>query len=384
MQDDKLHFVRYFTHSAVATSSDWVSYAKEPTHTHVYHFAPGFLIKQSRMLTNTDDGNVDDIGGSPRSITLHNGDQIPAPLVPLHEERTSLFDAQRYCDAEPSCAGFTLRREPSIDAASDDGAGGGPTSVTWITFAAHAFASGVGVNGITAAYDASHVSYIRGRPLARPSTLRNGTDGAALYTLQLGFLGGQGASPLWQARMTIDAGRSWCSTSAWCTGFTLTSSADTDDPNVRGSDGARWLTFWPGAPRTTFASGWVSYVRADAASMGMYLQQPGFLQADGTHEDGEPQLLYEGSMDVDNARMWCDRQPACRGFSFSASVPPSAVISRTEEENAQAWMRFSSSADMWYTPIVGGGASGGWVSLLKTGYAIHGRAANIGAGMRLH
>ena len=46
MQDDRLHFVRFFRHTAVAISSDWISHIKEPTHAHAYLFAPGFLLLQ--------------------------------------------------------------------------------------------------------------------------------------------------------------------------------------------------------------------------------------------------------------------------------------------------------------------------------------------------
>ena len=38
-----------------------------------------------------------------------DGESAPfAPLEALHQELTTLFDAQRYCDAEPSCEGFTI------------------------------------------------------------------------------------------------------------------------------------------------------------------------------------------------------------------------------------------------------------------------------------
>ena len=48
MQDDRLHFVRFFSHNHVAISGEWVSHLKEPTHAHAYQFVPGFLLPAPR------------------------------------------------------------------------------------------------------------------------------------------------------------------------------------------------------------------------------------------------------------------------------------------------------------------------------------------------
>ena len=52
-------------------------------------------------------------------------------LPPLHLQLTTFADAQRYCDAEPSCEGFTLTLPPAQPPwGSNDG-----DAVRWVTFA---------------------------------------------------------------------------------------------------------------------------------------------------------------------------------------------------------------------------------------------------------
>lgn len=47
-----------------------------------------------------------------------------------------------------------------------------------------------------------------------------------------------------------------------------------------------WLTFWgEGAQKLAFSAEWISYVREDLTLCGGYLQQPGYLQADGFDPD---------------------------------------------------------------------------------------------------
>ena len=98
MQDDKLHFVRFFSHNRVAVSGDWVSHLKEPTHAHRYDFSPGYLLPK---VDNDPAGDAYD--DDAQKVEL-------PPLEPIHAEQTTLFDAQRYCDAEPACEGFTMPR----------------------------------------------------------------------------------------------------------------------------------------------------------------------------------------------------------------------------------------------------------------------------------
>lgn len=283
MQDDRLHFVRFFSHASIALSSDWISHVKEPTGAHRYEFAPGYLLPRSAADANDE------------------GEHQQVPLVPLHAETTTLHDAFRYCSAEPACEGFSLARAP---AASDNGS----TVLAWVTFAGRldGVAADARLRSVMSIYDDEHVSYLRGAPLpssGRPgATDRTGTDQAAallgtrtrlgggdrgarqriaarLFVLQLGYLGGRSSHALRHARMSHDEGRVWCSAHPKCAGFSAPTSPDED------GEGGAWLTFWSGAPHLSFSEGWKSYVRGDAHQVGPYLQQPGFLQVEGAAAD---------------------------------------------------------------------------------------------------
>ena len=43
MMDDRLHWIRFYSESALVISGDWLSYVKEPTASHRYLFYPGYL-----------------------------------------------------------------------------------------------------------------------------------------------------------------------------------------------------------------------------------------------------------------------------------------------------------------------------------------------------
>ena len=365
MQDDRLHFVRFFSHNRVALSGDWITHLKEPTHAHAYEFVPGFLLpaparrKPSAGDLAADEDEDEDTDGEAAAEASHE------PLVPIHAESTTLFDAQRYCDAEPSCEGFTLRRLPS-DGGDGGGNAAGEAHLAWIIFAGrpadwpsspstqpHERSVERGLErSVITAYDQAHVSYLRGLRTRQPSphtALSSGgalstqaaDPAAALYILQLGYLGGTTLPSIRQAQMQVADGRRWCAANPHCAGFS-TSSTPQASGGSNGVTTTPWLTFWGGGGgggRLTFSSDWISYVRADSGCLGGYLQQPGYLQSDGYGSDGSPELLWEGSMDLEEARWWCDRREACAGFSLSVAVPPSVIATRTEEENGRAWVR---------------------------------------------
>lgn len=82
MQDDRLHWCRFFRHTALALSGDWITWLKVPVHAFAYEFSPSWL---------------------------------DVPTSPMHQARMSLCEAHRFCDAEPACAGFSLPRHPNSE-----------------------------------------------------------------------------------------------------------------------------------------------------------------------------------------------------------------------------------------------------------------------------
>ena len=205
MQDDMLHHVRFYAHTEVVLSGDWMSYLKEATTPHSYTFNPGYLMHFR--------GHKYDPGA-------------PTDNKPLHELRCTLTDAHRYCDAEPLCVGFSLLRRPPPNEAAVD-------TTSWVTFA-----GGFGRN-VMSVFDGEHVAYVKGGALPPVSALTDAPHLAKLhrYSLQAGFLGGEG-EPLRQAHESVAAGREWCTRHASCSGFSVEETAE------EGPGHTLWLTFW--------------------------------------------------------------------------------------------------------------------------------------------
>lgn len=438
LQDDRLHFVSFFSHTSVALSSEWLTYVKEPLSIHHYHFAPGYLVMRgSDDSAPTPDNSVSSLSNSTRR-------------PPLHQSTTQLFDAMRFCDAEPSCEGFTLRRTPlmSARASADDASS---ADAAWTVFlgprvadrseraherdpdSAGGIQRGANVRAwrwLQVVFDSAHVSYVKGRALPTPhapgliTSLRppppfpepdgmdaplpeadeglrpfdrpTGTGRAQpvegsvalrrLFTVHFGFLGGRG-TPIRHAKMSVAAGRQWCEASPLCAGFSLPAVLgiyEVGGSSATPGEALAWLTFWAGGTRLAFSEDWVSYVRGDAAWLSPYLQQRGYLgigpeapsAGAGDERNG---LMYEGSMSIDEARWWCDRHEACVGFSMNVAVPPSSISKRTDEENARSWVRFSRVHAMWHVAAGVGGEAAGWVTYSKMGSPPIGMAANVAA-----
>jgi len=130
------------------------------------------------------------------------------------------------------------------------------------------------------------------------------------------------------------------------------------------------VSFWDSPQLSLSADGAVSYVRDDAAWLGSYLQQHGYLP--------QVSLLLEATMSIQQARWWCDRRSECAGFSLQVDTPPSAIVAREEEENLRTLVRFFSSPLLTYmAPRMNWLYS--WVSFTKVQGAVRGRAANAGA-----
>lgn len=232
MQDDRLHFVRFFSHTNVALSAEWITHTKEPMQAFAYHFSPGYLLPQLPR-------------GSRSLESAREVDVARPQLTPLLQVYTTLYDAQRYCDAEPDCAGFTLRRHPSESAAAeqeapsnhDNQAAAAASHFAYITFAGlDESATDDRYTGFMSVYDDDHVSYLRGAALATGVNTHSAADlrgaggsesaiGRAAapqqprvrYRLQLGFLGAT-AHPMHEARMSLNDGYAWCSAQRACGG----------------------------------------------------------------------------------------------------------------------------------------------------------------------
>lgn len=344
-QDDRLHFVRFFSHTVAVLSGDWMSYIKEAAMQYSYHFDPGYLIQYR--------------GTEYVATSLSAADNVP-----LLKQRCSLVEAHRYCDAEPTCSGFTLARPDSQTNDTDKTT----AEEAWVTF------SGGAGRRVLTVYDGTHISYVKGAALpplpahgmatapAAGKGVEMAQSASEPFLLQYGYLGGD-TPPLSQARLSLAAGMQWCSRHPSCGGFTL---AHPPDREVDAEGGAaRWLTFWESVA-VTQRHGWVSFVKPRLGGLSPVLQWPGYL--------AHPAVLHEATMGIDEARQWCDRASDCAGFTLNVAVPPNAISSRTDAENVRAHVRFSSSTEMIYTD-----ASTGWVSYTKQRRGPEGSAANAAA-----
>jgi len=141
------------------------------------------------------------------------------------------------------------------------------------------------------------------------------------YFYQAGFLGD--GKELHSAQMTLADAQMWCDKSSKCKGF----SADkpkmpTDTVFCRFSDSAT----------VTYDGSWMTYTKVPkTGAHSPYTFHPGYLG------DGKP--VHEAFMTIDNAKMYCDANAKCAGFT--ADKQPA-------EPSMEMFVRFKSSPVVSY------------------------------------
>ena len=261
MQDGHLHFVRFFDRITHVLSAEWLSYVKEPTTAWRYSFSPGYL-------------------------TYEDGDAL------LHQQYTTAFDASRYCDAEPACVGFVLRRQPAVLAAE------AASERAWFGFVgtrlgvASPADSGLS-RRLLSVFDGESVTYRKTAPLVVGEEdgrveVDHGGGGAVgaypmrTYALHYGFLADDAGAPLERHVASLDEAVEWCDTHTMCVGFCLPTDPSADrrpseaDLGAVGRGVRLWVTYWPVGTRLVYSTEWVTYA-AEQPALGAYLMQPGYL-----------------------------------------------------------------------------------------------------------
>lgn len=243
---------------------------------------------------------------------------IPAAGAP----RARAQDAKKYCDAEKTCQGFTFKE---LDE---------PTQKLSVRFKSNAAVT----------YDPSWLSYTKSST-PTPYFYQAGFlgDGKELHSAQMTLADAQvrprrarprgralrarGCNGALQCAPDARARRlraqMWCDKSSKCKGF----SADkpkmpTDTVFCRFSDSAT----------VTYDGSWMTYTKVPkTGAHSPYTFHPGYLG------DGKP--VHEAFMTIDNAKMYCDANAKCAGFT--ADKQPA-------EPSMEMFVRFKSSPVVSY------------------------------------
>jgi hypothetical protein len=114
----------------------------------------------------------------------------------------------------------------------------------------------------------------------------------------------------------------WCDKNAKCKGFSADKPKQaTDTVYCRFSDSAKM----------TYDGSWMSYTKVPKSAGGPYTFHPGYL--------GDGKSVHEAFMTVDNAKLYCDANSKCAGFT---------VDKTPAEPTMELFVRFKSNPIVSY------------------------------------
>jgi len=197
-------------------------------------------------------------------------------------------DAKKYCDAERTCQGLTFKD-------SDE-----PQMKLSVRFKSASHVT----------FDPAWMTYTK-------------TQSAVPYFYQAGFLGD--GKELHSAAMLLADAVAWCDKNLKCKGFSAEKMKESMDQ--------LWIRFSDNE-RVTYDGNWISYTKVPkSASHTPYTYHPGYL--------GDGKTIHEAFMTIENAKMYCDVNTKCAGFT---------IDKEPQETTNELFIRFKSNPQVSYDP----------------------------------